>query len=225
MTAGMRMGSLALFRASQLLNLASDLSSSFSRSFERRNIQNTSFRCVKWQVRRRVWRGTSEQFPQRRIRNGKDTRLSGFAVTAVQNSFHLFRQCSQHDLRKAVRTGRFYRCVNAPQVHIRRHDEGHTLIQSIVHRPVSGRRNVVRLQDDSRQKFTVIWNTHDAELQAARVIAWQQKQRQLQTVVDFTIGLQACVVVILYTIQFGKDLLVAGRGKIMARCFAGIAAV
>ena len=70
MTAGMRIGSLALFRANQLLNLASDLSSSFSRSFERRNIQNTSFRCVKWQVRRRVWRGASKQLPQRRIRNG-----------------------------------------------------------------------------------------------------------------------------------------------------------
>ena len=71
----------------------------------------------------------------------------------------------------------------------------------------------MRLQDDFGQKFAVIGNTQDAELQAARVIAWQQKQRQLQTVVDFTIGLQACVVVILYTIQFGKDLLVAGRGK------------
>ena len=55
----------------------------------------------------------------------------------------------------------------------------------------------MRLQDDSRQKFTVIWNTHDAELQAARFVAWQQKQRQLQAIVDLAIGLQACVVVIL----------------------------
>ena len=135
-TAGTRMGNLALFLASQLLNFASDLSSSFSRSFERRNIQNSSFRCIKWQIRRRVWRGASKQLPQCRIRNRKDTRLSGFAVTAVQNSFHLFRQCSQRDLGNAVRTGGLHRRVNAPQIHIRRHDEWDALIQSIVHRPV-----------------------------------------------------------------------------------------
>ena len=71
----------------------------------------------------------------------------------------------------------------------------------------------MRLQDDSRQKFTVIWNTHDAELQAARVIARQQKQRQLQAVVDLTVGLQARVVVILFGTQFGEDILIAGRGE------------
>ena len=71
----------------------------------------------------------------------------------------------------------------------------------------------MRLQDDSRQKFTVIWNTHDTELQAACSIARQQKQRQLQAVIDFTIGLQARVLVLLRSIQFGKNLIKAGRSK------------
>ena len=71
------------------------------------------FRCVEWQVKRRVWRGSSKQFPQRRFRDGKDTRFPGFTVAAVQNGFCLFRQRGQHDLKDTIRTGRFYRCVNA----------------------------------------------------------------------------------------------------------------
>ena len=71
----------------------------------------------------------------------------------------------------------------------------------------------MRLQDDSRQKFAVIWNTHDAELQAARVVARQQKERQLQAVVDLAVGLQARVLLLLHGIQLGKDFLIAGRGK------------
>ena len=49
----------------------------------------------------------------------------------------------------------------------------------------------MRLQDDPRQKFAVTGDAQDAELQTARFIARQQKQRQLQAIVDFTIGLQA----------------------------------
>ena len=71
----------------------------------------------------------------------------------------------------------------------------------------------MRLQDDFRQKFTVIWNTHDAELQAPCVIARQQKQRQLQAIVDLSVGLQARVLVLLPGVQFGKNFFVAGRGK------------
>ena len=71
----------------------------------------------------------------------------------------------------------------------------------------------MRLQDDSRQKFTVIWNTHDAELQTARFVAREQKQRQLQTIVGLAVGLQARILAFLPGIQFGKDLLIAGRGK------------
>ena len=51
------------------------------------------------------------------------------------------------------------------------------------------------------------------ELQAARVIARQQKQRQLQAIVDLAVGLQARVLNLLPSIQFAKDLLIAGRGK------------
>ena len=71
----------------------------------------------------------------------------------------------------------------------------------------------MRLQDDPRQKFTVIWNTYDAELQAACAIARQQKQRQLQAIVDLAVGLQARVLDLLPSIQFAKDLIIAGRGK------------
>ena len=71
----------------------------------------------------------------------------------------------------------------------------------------------MRLQDDSRQKFAVIGYAQNAELQAARVIARQQKQRQLQAIVDLAVGLQARVSNLLPGIQFGKDLLVAGRGE------------
>ena len=71
----------------------------------------------------------------------------------------------------------------------------------------------MRLQDDSRQKFAVIGCAHDAELQAARFVAWQQKQRQLQAIVDLAVGLQARVLDLLPSIQFAKDLLIAGRGK------------
>ena len=71
----------------------------------------------------------------------------------------------------------------------------------------------MRLQDDSRQKFAVVGNAQDTELQAACAIARQQKQRQLQAVIDFTIGLQARVLVLLRSIQFGKNLIKAGRSK------------
>ena len=71
----------------------------------------------------------------------------------------------------------------------------------------------MRLQDDSRQKFAVIGNTQDAELQAACSIARQQKQRQLQAVIDLAVGLQARILLLLHGIQLGKDLLIAGRGK------------
>ena len=71
----------------------------------------------------------------------------------------------------------------------------------------------MRLQDDSRQKFAVIGGAHDTELQAACAIAWQQKQRQLQAIVDLAVGLQARILLLLHGIQLGKDLLVAGRGK------------
>lgn len=71
----------------------------------------------------------------------------------------------------------------------------------------------MRLQDDSRQKFAVIGYTHDTELQAARFIAGQQKQRQLQAIVNLAVGLQARVLNLLPGIQFGEDLLIAGRGK------------
>ena len=58
----------------------------------------------------------------------------------------------------------------------------------------------MRLQDDSRQKFAVIGYAQNAELQAARVIARHQKERQLQAIVDLAVGLQARVVVILCAI-------------------------
>ena len=71
----------------------------------------------------------------------------------------------------------------------------------------------MRLQDDSRQKFAVIGYAQNAELQTARAIARQQKQRQLQAIVDLAVGLQARILLLLHGIQLGKDLLVAGRGK------------
>ena len=71
----------------------------------------------------------------------------------------------------------------------------------------------MRLQDDSRQKFAVVGYTHDTELQTACTIARQQKQRQLQAIVDLAVGLQARILNLLPSIQFGKDLLIAGRGK------------
>ena len=69
----------------------------------------------------------------------------------------------------------------------------------------------MRLQDDPRQKFAVIGYAEDAELQAARVIARQQKQRQLQAIIDLSVGLQARVLNLLPSIQFAKDLLIADR--------------
>ena len=71
----------------------------------------------------------------------------------------------------------------------------------------------MRLQDDSRQKFAVIGYAQNAELQAARVIARHQKERQLQAIVDLAVGLQARILLLLHGIQLRKDLLVAGRGK------------
>ena len=71
----------------------------------------------------------------------------------------------------------------------------------------------MRLQDDFGQKFAVIGYAQNAELQTACSIAWQQKQRQLQAIVDLAVGLQARVLVLLPGIQLGKDLLIAGRGK------------
>ena len=60
--------------------------------------------------------------------------------------------------------GGLHHRVNAPQIHIRRHDEWDALIQRVIHRSIRGRRNVVRLQDDFRQKFAVIGYAQDAEL-------------------------------------------------------------
>ena len=71
----------------------------------------------------------------------------------------------------------------------------------------------MRLQDDSRQKFAVVGNAQDTELQAACAIARQQKQRQLQAIVDLSVGLQARILLLLHGIQLGKDFLIAGRGK------------
>ena len=90
--------------------------------------------------------------------------LSGLTIAAVQNSFHLLWQRGQRDLRNTVRTGSLQRRVDAPQVHIRRHNERHTLIQCVIHCSICGRRNVMRLQDDFRQKSAVIGNAHDTEL-------------------------------------------------------------
>ena len=71
----------------------------------------------------------------------------------------------------------------------------------------------MRLQDDSRQKFAVIGYAQNAELQTACAIAWQQKERPLQAVVDLSVGLQARILLLLHGIQLGKDFLIAGRGK------------
>ena len=71
----------------------------------------------------------------------------------------------------------------------------------------------MRLQDDSRQKFAVIGGAHDTELQAACAIAGQQKQRQLQAIVDLAVSLQAHGLLLLHSIQFRDDILIVGRGK------------
>ena len=76
----------------------------------------------------------------------------------------------------------------------------------------------MRLQDDSRQKFAVIGYAQNAELQAARVIARHQKERQLQAIVDLAVGLQARILLLLHGIQLRKDLLVEiGRASCRER--------
>ena len=109
--------------------------------------------------------------------------------------------------------------INAPEIHIRRHDEGHPLEKGIPGGDIFRRGLVLVFQRGQGQPLPVIRHRHNLQLHRACIVAGEQPHRELQAAVGISIEDQLCFRLVGLP-QFGENIRIALPSK--NKCPLGI---
>ena len=141
-------------------------------------------------------RRVRDRRPARHLRNrfiGEDEHpgFPGVPITGEQHRLRLPLQGGNGDLRMPFLPGFFHGVIQPPQVHVRRHDERHSLKEGVP----GGRKGglILRFQRGLCEPAAVIRDRHDLELYRSRIIAGEQMYRELKAAVGGAVGNELCV--------------------------------
>ena len=112
---------------------------------------------------------------------------AGVTAAGEQHSFRLPPQGGHGDLLYSPLLCGADGGVNTPQVHVRRHDEGHTLEKGVPGGNIFRRRLVLMFQRRLGQPGSVIRHGHDLQLYRAGGVTGEQMYRQLQGAVSIAV--------------------------------------
>lgn len=141
----------------------------------------------------------------------KDPGLSGVTVAGEEDGLGLALQSSKGDLRMTFLPGNGNGGIQPPEVHVRRHDKGHPLKESVPSRIRRGL--VLGFQCGLGEPPAVVRHRHDLELDRAGIVAGEQMDRKLYAAVGRTVGNELGIRPWLGGFQLRQNIAVAFSGK------------
>lgn len=145
------------------------------------------------------------------VGENEDPGLSGVPVSGKQDGLRLPCQSGEGNLRKALLTGLRNSGIDPPQIHVRRHDEGNVLKESVPGGIL--RRLILPFQCNPGEFLSIVRHGHDLELDRSRAIAGEQMYRELQTAIGCTVGNELGVCSRLGDLQLSQNIPIALPGK------------